>query len=113
MIKRVTKKFDETKSIGITLEEYLNFFQFLQNINDVDIALAVYHIAGASIDQGEDVHSSFNKKINNIHYNYWWRVIMMIAKLCMHLDCFCFLLSYIFKLKFKCARLIVIASNDC
>lgn len=52
MIKRVQKKFSEENSIGISQEEYLNFFRFLQNINDVDIALAVYHIAGASIDQG-------------------------------------------------------------
>ena len=56
MIRRVMNKFatgaDNTTS-GISLDEYLNFFRFLQNINDVDIALAVYHIAGASIDQGK------------------------------------------------------------
>ena len=53
MIKRVVKKFDGTNSVGVSLEEYLNFFRFLQNINDVDIALTVYHIAGASIDHGK------------------------------------------------------------
>lgn len=29
----------------------MNFFHFLNNINDVDTALTFYHIAGASIDQ--------------------------------------------------------------
>jgi hypothetical protein len=37
---------------GISEEDYLNFFHFLNNINDVDTALTFYHIAGASIDQG-------------------------------------------------------------
>lgn len=35
---------------GISKEDYLNFFHFLNNINDVDTALTFYHIAGASID---------------------------------------------------------------
>ena len=30
--------------------DYLKFFHFLNNINDVDTALTFYHIAGASID---------------------------------------------------------------
>lgn len=38
--------------IGISKEEYLKFFHFLNNINDVDTALTFYHIAGAAIDQG-------------------------------------------------------------
>lgn len=37
---------------GISEEDYLYFFHFLNNINDVDTALTFYHIAGASIDQG-------------------------------------------------------------
>lgn len=36
---------------GISRQDYLNFFHFLNNINDVDTALTFYHIAGASIDQ--------------------------------------------------------------
>lgn len=36
---------------GISQKDYLNFFHFLNNINDVDTALTFYHIAGASIDQ--------------------------------------------------------------
>ena len=56
MIKRIKKKFgsDEEglREEGISLKDYLSLYNFLQNINDVDIALAVFNIAGASIDQG-------------------------------------------------------------
>lgn len=38
-------------SLGITKDDYLSFYQFLNNINDIDVALTFYHIAGASIDQ--------------------------------------------------------------
>lgn len=37
---------------GVSQEDYLKFFHFLNNINDVDTALTFYHIAGASIDRG-------------------------------------------------------------
>lgn len=50
MLKRVKKTFRDHGS-GISKQDYLNFFHFLNNINDVDIALTFYHIAGASIDQ--------------------------------------------------------------
>ncbi|KAG1658554.1 Calcium uptake protein 1, mitochondrial [Nymphon striatum] len=50
MLKRVKKKFKEN-SKGISLQDYLQFFHFLNNINDVDTALTFYHIAGASIDE--------------------------------------------------------------
>ncbi|XP_065339734.1 calcium uptake protein 1 homolog, mitochondrial isoform X2 [Cloeon dipterum] len=50
MIKRVKKTFRES-NLGISKEDYLKFFHFLNNINDVDTALTFYHIAGASIDQ--------------------------------------------------------------
>lgn len=49
MLKRVKKTFRDSE--GISKEDYLNFFHFLNNINDVDTALTFYHIAGASIDQ--------------------------------------------------------------
>lgn len=49
-MKRVKKRFRELGK-GISKEDYLNFFHFLNNINDVDTALTFYHIAGASIDQ--------------------------------------------------------------
>jgi hypothetical protein len=38
-------------SPGICEDDYLKFFHFLNEINDVDTALTFYHIAGASIDQ--------------------------------------------------------------
>ncbi|OXU25173.1 hypothetical protein TSAR_005630 [Trichomalopsis sarcophagae] len=49
IIKRVKKHFKDS-SQGIQKEDYLKFFHFLSNINDVDTALTFYHIAGASID---------------------------------------------------------------
>ncbi|RZC31786.1 calcium uptake protein 1 -like, mitochondrial [Asbolus verrucosus] len=53
MLKRV-KKTDHGQ--GISRQDYLNFFHFLNNINDVDTALTFYHIAGASIDQATLKH---------------------------------------------------------
>lgn len=50
MLKRVKKYFNDNAK-GINKEDYLRFFHFLNNINDVDTALTFYHIAGASIDQ--------------------------------------------------------------
>ncbi|XP_066964467.1 calcium uptake protein 1 homolog, mitochondrial isoform X2 [Macrobrachium rosenbergii] len=50
MLKRVKKAFKGDASIGISRDDYLKFFHFLNNINDVDTALTFYHIAGASID---------------------------------------------------------------
>lgn len=41
---------------GISKQDYLNFFHFLNNINDVDTALTFYHIAGASIDEATLKH---------------------------------------------------------
>ncbi|PRD33162.1 UNVERIFIED_CONTAM: Calcium uptake protein 1-like protein [Trichonephila clavipes] len=41
---------------GISLDDYLLFFHFLNDINDVDTALTFYHIAGASIDQATLKH---------------------------------------------------------
>ena len=50
MLKRVKKAFRDHGQ-GISKEDYLNFYHFLNNINDVDTALTFYHIAGASIDE--------------------------------------------------------------
>ncbi|XP_012145849.1 mitochondrial calcium uptake 1 isoform X1 [Megachile rotundata] len=55
IIKTVKKRFKE-ESKGIDKDEYLKFFHFLNNINDVDTALTFYHIAGASIDQATLKH---------------------------------------------------------
>lgn len=55
MVKRVKKKF-KGQSEGISLEDYLQFFHFLNNITEVDTALTFYHIAGASIDEATLKH---------------------------------------------------------
>lgn len=56
MLKRIKKAYPDSElenpERGITLEDYLTFHHFLQNINDVDVALTFYNIAGASIDEG-------------------------------------------------------------
>ena len=73
MIKRVKKKYKESLvsrhrseimlknnvsnqffffNQGITFEEYLDFYEVLKFINDIDTALMFYHVAGASIDKG-------------------------------------------------------------
>lgn len=49
-LKRVKKRFRDN-CLGITKDDYLDFFHFINNITDVDTALTFYHIAGASIDQ--------------------------------------------------------------
>lgn len=58
MIKRIKKAYPQSTATnpdrGITLDDYLIFHHFLQNINDVDIALTFYNIAGASIDEGNN-----------------------------------------------------------
>ncbi|KAL0270498.1 UNVERIFIED_CONTAM: hypothetical protein PYX00_007894 [Menopon gallinae] len=55
MLKRVKKTFRDHGK-GISRDDYLKFFHFLNNINDVDTALTFYHIAGASIDQATLKH---------------------------------------------------------
>ncbi|XP_053958723.1 calcium uptake protein 1 homolog, mitochondrial isoform X2 [Anastrepha ludens] len=54
-LKRVKRKFKDN-NLGISKTDYLDFFHFLSNINDVDTALTFYHIAGASIDQATLKH---------------------------------------------------------
>lgn len=54
-MKRVKKRFRD-HGTGISMKDYLDFFHFLNNINDVDTALTFYHIAGASIDQATLKH---------------------------------------------------------
>ncbi|XP_036321790.1 calcium uptake protein 1 homolog, mitochondrial isoform X2 [Rhagoletis pomonella] len=54
-LKRVKRKFKDN-ALGISKADYLDFFHFLSNINDVDTALTFYHIAGASIDQATLKH---------------------------------------------------------
>ena len=37
---------------GVAFDEFVDFFSFLNNIQDVDVALTYYHVAGAAIDKG-------------------------------------------------------------
>uniref|UniRef100_A0A0N4U0Y3 Calcium uptake protein 1 homolog, mitochondrial n=1 Tax=Dracunculus medinensis TaxID=318479 RepID=A0A0N4U0Y3_DRAME len=52
MLKRVKKKFgnNSNEKTGVTLDEIYSFFCFLYYIEDVDLALNFYNIAGAAID---------------------------------------------------------------
>ena len=38
---------------GVSFEEYLDFYKVLKYINDIDMALMFYNVAGASIDKGK------------------------------------------------------------
>jgi len=51
MLRRVRKTFDEETSPGVGLTDYLNFYQVLYSINEIDTALQFYHIAGAPIER--------------------------------------------------------------
>jgi Ca2+-binding EF-hand superfamily protein len=55
MIRRVRRTFKDSDR-GVTLEDYLNFYQVLNNINDIDTALQFYHIAGAPIERSTMKH---------------------------------------------------------
>ena len=57
MIKRVKKAFgDGIGDGGVSLTDYLNFFQVLCTINDIDTALTFYNIAGAPIERSTMKH---------------------------------------------------------
>merc|ERR1719239_1717468 len=51
MLRRVRKAYDGEASQGVELKDYLNFYQVLYSINDIDTALTFYHVAGAPIDR--------------------------------------------------------------
>jgi len=55
MLRRVRQAYSrdegEEESAGVTLTDYLNFYQVLYSINDIDTALTFYHIAGAPIER--------------------------------------------------------------
>ena len=91
MNERVINKFgNDHHSMGITLDDYLYFFRFLQHINDVDIALAIYHIAGASIDQGKWplVMQKITLMIydDNLIFLNWKATLKHVAKTVAHVD---------------------------
>jgi len=56
MLRRVRKTFDEENSPGVDLTDYLNFYQVLYSINEIDTALQYYHIAGAPIERSTMKH---------------------------------------------------------
>ena len=56
MLRRVRKTFDEEDSPGVDLTDYLNFYQVLYSINEIDTALQYYHIAGAPIERSTMKH---------------------------------------------------------
>jgi hypothetical protein len=54
MLKRIKKSYptdNKTKSIGISFNDYQNFYNFLRNIHDIDVALTFYHIVGGAINK--------------------------------------------------------------
>ncbi|XP_023334803.1 calcium uptake protein 1 homolog, mitochondrial isoform X4 [Eurytemora carolleeae] len=56
MLRRVRKIYSDDASLGITLKDYLNFYQVLFSINDIDIALTYHTIAGAPIERATMKH---------------------------------------------------------
>jgi len=56
MLRKVRKAYDEEESPGVGLTDYLNFYQVLYSINDIDTALTFYHIAGAPIERSTMKH---------------------------------------------------------
>jgi len=56
MLRRVKKTFDEENCPGVDLTDYLNFYQVLYSINEIDTALQFYHIAGAPIERSTMKH---------------------------------------------------------
>jgi len=60
MLRRVRKTYEvqeeEEESPGISLKDYLNFYQVLYCINDIDTALTFHTIAGAPIERSTMAH---------------------------------------------------------
>lgn len=54
MLKRIKKNYpsdDPEKCKGISFKDYQDFYNFLRNIHDIDVALTFYHIVGGAIDK--------------------------------------------------------------
>jgi len=58
MLRRVKKFYDPESSPGISLKDYLSFYQVLYCINDIDTALTFHTIAGAPIERSTMKHVS-------------------------------------------------------
>merc|ERR1719193_764177 len=46
----------KSQTSGVAFDEFVDFFSFLNNIQDVDVALTYYHVAGAAIDKATFKH---------------------------------------------------------
>lgn len=66
-IKRVKKAFDPKESPGITFLQLKDFNTFLGAIFDVDVALGMYHAAGASINK--DDFKKVSKAVAGVELN--------------------------------------------
>ncbi|CAF1447071.1 unnamed protein product [Adineta steineri] len=64
MLKRIKKAYPVEKSVGISFNDYKNFYSFLRNIHDIDVALTFYHIAGGAIDK--QIFRHVAKTVNHI-----------------------------------------------
>jgi calcium uptake protein 1, mitochondrial len=58
------------EAIGITLKEYEDFFKVLRSIQDIDMALKFYRIAGASIDKSKCLFKVFSNIIFACQLNH-------------------------------------------
>ena len=45
---------------GVTFKDYLDFFSFLRNIGEAEIALTFHNAAGKAIDPGISIINSFH-----------------------------------------------------
>jgi len=56
MLKNIKEKYPSNKfsekNRGISFDDFMKFHDFLQNINDVDLGLSFFNLAGAAIDEG-------------------------------------------------------------
>ena len=67
MLKRIKKAYpltDRSRSPGIAFADYRDFYNFLRNIHDIDVALTFYHIAGGSIDK--EIFRHVAKIVNHV-----------------------------------------------
>jgi len=67
MLKRIKRAYpidNKTKSTGISFNDYQDFYHFLRNIHDIDVALTFYHIVGGAIDK--QIFRHVAKTVNHI-----------------------------------------------
>lgn len=56
-LKRINKKYQPVKR-GITQDEFMSFFRFVQHLPDIETALSYHYLAGADISRGALKHIS-------------------------------------------------------